>query len=410
MFKFDGLSRLRELVPENQRVLVRADLDCPMTSDGRISDPTKLQAALPTLRFLLDAKARVVVAAHQSALGTDGVAVSLEACGVFLAENLGCEVFLPDDHDGPMARKLILEQREGTLVLLENLARDPRELNGDDGLAHALSKGVDLYVGDCLDASTTATSVTSLPRLCRDRTVGLGVERELTVVQELLNFAPADLLVVLGGDFASQTPLRRWALRRGAKVVVAGPLGATVAAGKGVNLGRTTVDGSQFAEVRTWLEHAQRQGTTIVLPKDVFVTGEHVSDKPMLRPLGQVGKGERLLDLGPESIEQVGELARQAKAVLLVGNLGFSPHSNQATTDILRLIAATDTLSVAVHGALDTRLLRAALPHEATPTHGGAANESIVRGLSFVSTAGNTLQDLLSGRRLAIVENLRASE
>lgn len=404
MFKFDGLSRLSELVPENQRVLVRADLDCPMTTDGRVADPTKLEAALPTLRYLLDAKARVLVAAHQSALGPDGNAVSLEACGGFLAERLGCDVLLPDEHDGPMARKLALEQREGTLVLLENLARDPREASGDEGLAHALAKGVDLYVGDCLHAPATATSVSSLPRLCRDRTLGLRVERELIVASELLDFAPADLLVVLGGDFASQTPLRRWALRRGAKVAVAGPLAATVAAGKGINLGRTTTDPSQFAEVRTWLEHAQRQGTSILLPKDVLVTGEHVSDKPSLRALTQLGNNERVLELGPESIEQIAELARQAKAVLLVGNLGFSPHSNQATTDIMRLVVATNTRSVAVHGSLDTRLLKAQ-SSDAEP-----ASVSATPGFSFVSTSGNTLSDLLTGRRLAIVENLRASE
>jgi phosphoglycerate kinase len=404
MFKFDGLSRLRELVPENQRVLVRADLDCPMTGDGRIADDTRLKAALPTLRFLLAAKARVIIAAHQSALGADGLPLSLEPCGAYLAEQLGCEVFLPDDHDGPMARKLILEQREGTLVLLENLARDPAEASGDEALAHSLSKGVDLYVGDCLQAATTATSVTSLPRFCRDRTLGLHIERELTVAQELLAFAPSELLVVLGGDFAAQTPLRRWALRRGATVAVAGPLALTVAAAKGIQLGRTIVDNGQLAEARTWLEHAQRQGTTIVLPKDVAVTGEHVSNTALHRALGQVGKNERLLDLGAESVEQVGELARRAKAVLLVGNLGFSPHSNQATTDILSLVAATDTLSVAVHGSLDTRLLQ---PGSATE---GDTDASVTRGLSFVSTAGSTLQDLLSGRRLAIVENLRASE
>jgi phosphoglycerate kinase len=407
MFKFDGLSRLRELVPENQRVLVRADLDCPMTTDGRIADDTKLDAALPTLRYLLEAKARVIVAAHQSALSADGAPVSLEACGAFLADRLGCDVLLPDEHDGPMARKLILEQREGTVVLLENLARDPREANGDDGLAHTLAKGVELYVGDCLHAAPTATSVNSLPRLCRDRTLGLHVERELSVAQQLLDFAPSELLVVLGGDFASQAPLRRWALRRGAQIAVAGPLAATLAAGKGINLGRTTVDNAQFAEVRTWFEHAQRQGATIALPRDVFVSGEHVSDKPMLRPLDKLGKAERILDLGPESIEQIAELARRTKAVLLVGNLGFSAHSNQATTDILRLIAATDTLSVAVHGALDTRLLRST---SSTEEASSTLNTETSRGLSFVSTAGNTLQDLLSGRRLAIVENLRASE
>ncbi len=395
MFNFDGLSRLRELTPENQRVLVRADLDCPVSADGQITDLSKLTAACASLRYLLDNKARVVVAAHQSANNPEGVPVSLETCGTHLAEALKCEVLLPDEHDGPMARKLIAEQREGTIVLLENLARDPREAQGDEALSHALARGVDLYVGDCLDAPSSYASLSSLPRLCKDRTVGIASERELTAANQLNGTPAAELLVVLGGAFDGQASLRKWALRRGVTLAVVGPMAATLLTASGITLGRTAVDGARLAEARTWLELARREGAKVVLPKDFVVVGEHVTDQVVVREPDGLTKLERVVDLGPESVIAIGELTRQAKSVLLVGEMGLGRRSVTATRDVLRLVAATGRFSVALHGKLDTHLLEA--ESETSPQ------------LSFVSTSAGALVDILCGRRIAAIETLRAA-
>lgn len=394
MFNFDGLSRLRELAPENQRVLVRADLDCTMSPDGQITDLSKLTAACASLRFLLDAKARVIVVAHQNATDPTGAPVSLETCGGHLAELLGCDVLLPDEVDGPMARKLIGEQREGTLVLLENLARDPREASGDDALSHALLRGVDLYVGDCLDAPSGFASLLSLPRLCKDRTLGIAVERELTAANQLNGTPAADLLVVLGGTFDAQASLRKWALRRGVTLAVVGPMATTLLAASGTSLGRTAVDEARLAEARTWLEQARREGAKVVLPRDFVVAGEHVTEQTLIREADGLGKNERVLDIGPDSVIAIGELTTRAKSVLLAGEMGLGRRSTTGTRDVLRLVAASGRFSVALHGRLDTHLLE-------------PESESSPR-LSFVSTSGGALVDILCGRRIAVVEALRA--
>lgn len=394
MFNFDGLSRLRDLTPENQRVLVRADLDCTMSPDGQITDLSKLSAATATLRYLLDAKARVVVVGHQNATDSGGNPVSIETCGAHLAELLGCDVLIPDEPDGPMARKLIAEQREGTLVLLENLARDPREAAGDEALSHALLRGVDLYVGDCLDAPAGFATLSSLPRLCKDRTVGIAVERELTAANQLNGTPAAELLVVLGGAFDAQASLRKWALRRGVTLAVVGPMATTLLAASGTSMGRTAVDEARLAEARTWLEQARREGAKVVLPKDFVVAGEHVTDRTLIRDADALGKSERVLDLGPDSVIAIGELATQAKSVLLAGEMGLGRRSTTATRDVLRLVAASGRFSVALHGKLDTHLLEP--ESDASPR------------LSFVSTSGGALVDVLCGRRIAVVETLRA--
>lgn len=394
MFNFDGLSRLRELAPENQRVLVRADLDCTMSPDGEVTDSSKLSAACGSLRYLLDAKARVVVIGHQNATDSTGAPISFETCGSHLAELLGCDVMLPDEHDGPMARKLIAEQREGTIVLLENLARDPREAHGDEALSHALLRGVDLYVGDCLDAPAGFASLSSLPRLCKDRTVGIAVERELTAANQLNGTPAADLLVVLGGTFDAQASLRKWALRRGVTIAVVGPMATTLLAASGTRLGRTAIDEARLAEARTWLEQAKREGAKVVVPKDFVVAGEHVTEQTLIRSVDGLTKTERVVDIGPDSVIAIGELATQAKSVLLSGEMGLGRRSTTATRDVLRLVAASGRFSVAIHGKLDTHLLE-------------AESESSPR-LSFVSTSGGALVDILCGRRIAVVEALRA--
>jgi phosphoglycerate kinase len=293
-----------------------------------------------------------------------------------------------------MARKLIAEQREGTIVLLENLARDPREASGDEALSHALLRGVDLYVGDCLDAPSGFASLSSLPRLCKDRTLGIAVERELTAADQLNGTAASDLLIVLGGTFDAQASLRKWALRRGVTLAVVGPMATTLLAASGTSLGRTAIDEARLAEARTWLEQARREGAKVVLPSDFVVAGEHVTEQTLIREADGIGKAERVVDIGPDSVIAIGELATRAKSVLLAGEMGLGRRSTTATRDVLRLVAASGRFSVALHGRLDTHLL--APESETSPQ------------LSFVSTSGGALVDILCARRIAVVETLRA--
>ncbi len=392
MIDFEGLSLLKDLEPYGQRVLLRADLDCPMASDGEVADVTKVEAALHSLRFLLQSNARIVVAAHNSGLGADGQPRSLEAIGALLAQHLDAEVLLPDEHDGPMARKLIGEQREGTIVLLENLARDARETSGDEALAWTLSSGIDLYVGDTLAKPHHYASLAVLPRLCKDRTLGIQAERELSAVNRFLRVAPQESLLVVGGEFEKQRDLLRWALRPGATIALGGRTAATLLAAEGADLQRTPVESSVLPEARTWLELARRNQTKVVLPRDLLVVGEQVSEASLVRQVHGLRKLERAVDLGPESVESIGSLATTSSAVLMIGDLSLAPQQT-SNVDVQRLIAATQAFCIAVHGGLDTRISAADLPNV---------------GARFVSTAGEAFSDAICGRRLAVVESLRS--
>src|SRR5690606_39207085 len=202
---------------------------------------------------------------------------------------------------------------------------------------------------------------------------------------------PTTSLMVVGGHFENQRELLRWALRPGRTIAVGGPLAATLLVASGENLGRTEVETALLAEARTWLELAQRSQTNVVLPNDFIVVGEHLKDDSVVRPARGLELHERAVDLGPYSVETIGNLAKECAAVLMMNDLSLARRQT-SSLDVQRLVAATQAFCVAVHGGLDARISAADLPSTAN---------------RFVSTAGDTFIDAICGRKIAGVERLR---
>src|SRR5690606_26018647 len=149
-------------------------------------------------------------------------------------------------------------------------------------------------------------------------TLGVHAERELMAVNKLVRIPPTTSLLVVGGHFESHRELLRWALRPGRTIAVAGPLAATMLAAAGENLQRTEVETALLPEARTWLELARRSQTEVIMPHDFVVVGEHVQDTTLVRPAAGLRLRERAVDLGPYSVEAIGNLAQQASGVLMV--------------------------------------------------------------------------------------------
>ncbi|HFE47347.1 MAG TPA: phosphoglycerate kinase, partial [Nannocystis exedens] len=195
------LPRIDDLDVNNRRVLVRVDFNVPMNPDGSIRDDTRIRAALPTISALRERGARIVLASHLGRpKGTFDKKLSLEPVGSHLAELLECEIRLPDEVVGDGVTKLVLDNRAGQIVLLENLRFHPGETRNDPAFAQALANLCDAYVNDAFGASHRAhASIVGVPELVREHAAGELLAREITALARVISAAEHPFVAIVGG-------------------------------------------------------------------------------------------------------------------------------------------------------------------------------------------------------------------
>ncbi|MCB0341684.1 MAG: phosphoglycerate kinase, partial [Bdellovibrionales bacterium] len=196
-----GIKSIKDFSLKEKRVFLRLDLNVPMR-DGKITDDTRIQAALPTIKYALEQGAHLVIASH---LGRpkgpeDRETMSLEPVAQALNQQLGLEVILVDDPRSDAPKALLGGLKDKQVIMLENLRFDSDETKNGEGLAHEISKYVDIYINDAFGASHRAhSSVVKLPSLVEQRGVGFLMEKELSVLGQLLEPPAKPFVTILGG-------------------------------------------------------------------------------------------------------------------------------------------------------------------------------------------------------------------
>lgn len=386
----DGFKRLLEVEVDRQRVLVRADLDAPVDANGELIDDSKVVAAAATLRWLLDREAQVVVAAHRgSAAATTNPnqePKSLLPCAARLAELLNAEVYLPDENLGLLSRKLVNELRPGRLVVLENLLWDPREAEGDMGFASQLAEGIELYVGDCLAGPHHFASIQTLPKLVRERVLGLRLDAELVAINRLRHAWSQGLLLVVAGAFEQHARLLEFALEH--PRVRIGALGTLAAELKQASRSKTAE-----ARIRSWLDRSSLSGVEVeILESQGSSTdpGQEPSDPSLGRSLDRAL--DRSLDLSAETKTRLAAMLQRAKSAL---GVGLNAESLLSGGSLGSLLGEPDQNGfTALVGCEGTGRLM-------------SADESDLARMGFISTADDAFISLLCQQKLAGVEALR---
>lgn len=382
----DGFKRLLEVEVDRQRVLVRADLDAPVDANSELIDDSKVVAAAATLRWLLDREAQVVVAAHRgSAAGTTNPKhdpKSLLPCAARLAELLNAEVYLPDENLGLLSRKLVNELRPGRLVVLENLLWDPREAEGDMGFASQLAEGIELYVGDCLAGPHHFASMQTLPKLVRERVLGLRLDAELVAINRLRHAWSQGLLLVVAGSFEQRARLLEFALEH--PRVRIGAMGTLASELKQASRSKTAE-----ARIRSWLDRSSLSGVEVEILESKGPStdpGQEPSDRPVEQSL------DRSLDLSAETKARLAAMLQRAKTALGVGLTAESLLSGGSLGDLL--------------GDVDQSGFTALVGCEGTGRLMNADESDLAR-MGFISTADDAFISLLCQQKLAGVEALR---
>lgn len=389
----DGILSIDELALENQRVLVRLDLDVEDTARDR----ARLRAARASIEHATRAGARVIVAAHRGAPdGQVNEELSLESVGASLSELLGTEIYLPDDCVGDAARKVIQDLRPGQVCLLENLDFYAEERENEEGFARRLAAFADVYVNDSLrDSAKSRASTDQLARVMRKRCMGVRLKAELSAIARVNETDRPLALVVGGSNAAASIALVEGMLDRAKTVLVGGTLGNTLLAARGSRLQKSSVDSNLLARGRALFTLARDRSVELVVPVDLLTADAPQAKAAQTVPVGNIPENSMALDVGPKTVELFASRVSRAKAVLWVGALGAakSPVFREGTLAFAAQLAQSPAFSAALG--------------DDTAEAIGHANEDVLCKFGLVSTAGRAALELIEGRRLPGIEALR---
>ncbi|MFK7990967.1 MAG: phosphoglycerate kinase [Sandaracinaceae bacterium] len=390
-----GIRSLSSLDLEGRRVFIRVDFNVPL--DGTtITDDTRIRAALPTIRAVMESGGRPVLASHLGRpKGKVVPELSLEPAGLRLAELLECEVLLADDCIGDGPRKVVSDLRDGQVALLENLRFQAGEKENDEAFAKELLRVAEVYVNDAFGAAHRAhASVSALPRLVRDRAAGLLLEKELDALGRLRDAAPKPYVAVLGGAKVSdKIGVIEALMARVDTLVIGGAMANTFLAAQGREMGRSLVEEDKLALARTLLQRAEERGTQLLLPVDVRVAQSTEASAAEVLPVTDLGVDDMALDIGPDSLERFSEALRLAAAVFWNGPMGLFENDAFAagTLGVAEVLAAAPGFTVVGGGDSVAAIKQAGLSDR----------------FDHVSTGGGASLELLEGKKLPGVESLR---
>lgn len=393
----DRIATVDALDVASRRVLVRVDFNVPMSDEGAVTDDTRIREALPTIRHLVAAGARVILASHlgRPKKGRDPK-FSLAAAGERLAELIGAEIVLTDDCIGDGARKVVHDLRDGRVALLENLRFHPEEEANDEGFARELARLCDIYVNDAFGAVHRAhASVEALPRLCPTKGAGFLLAKELKVLGALAAGPERPYLAVLGGAKVSdKIGVIEALFTKVDALLIGGAMANTFLAAQGRAMGRSLVEVDKLPLARDLLARASERRVSVLLPSDVVVAAHVGAPEGRVVAVDAVSPEDMALDIGPQSVATFRERLLRAKSVFWNGPMGLfekEPFSH-GSIGVAKAIAESASFSVVGGGDSVAAVQQAGLADRFT----------------HVSTGGGASLELLEGRALPGVEALRA--
>lgn len=313
-----------EFAPNSRRVLVRADFNVPLDEQGRIADDSRIRATLPTIRFLLEREASVVLMSHMGRPEGPDPALSLTPVAARLSELLGEPVIHLPDCIGEDVESAVASMYPGEVVLLENLRYHPGEEANDPEFARQLASLGDLYVNDAFGAAHRAhASVVGVAGILPSY-AGLLLEREVRVLSGAMQDPARPLIVVLGGaKVTDKIGVVDHLLPMADSVLLGGGMCFTFLKGDGREIGRSLLDQKHFEAARGTLRRARAEGRQLVLPTDVILSQE-VKQAVNVRsaPVDAIPSDAIGVDIGPETSQAYARIVREARTVIWNGPMG----------------------------------------------------------------------------------------
>ena len=388
------IKSVRDIEAAGKRVLMRVDFNVPLDDSGHITDDTRITAALPTINYLLEQGAKVVLVSHLGRpKGVKTPKFSLKPAAASLAEKVGRPVTFLEDCIGPAVENAVKSMTDGSIILLENLRFHSGEQANDPGFSQALSRLGEIYVNDAFGtAHREHASTEGVTEYLPDRAAGLLLEKELEFFGGKLAKPQRPFVVILGGAKVSdKIGVIEALLEKADSILIGGAMAYTFMLAKGAGVGDSLSEPDKITVAEAVLDKAAERGLRFLLPEDHLIVDQFDPDTGTVGEVksadGGIPDGWKGVDIGDHTIELYREEIAGAKTIFWNGPMGIFeiPSCGNGTFQIAEAVAANSgAVSVIGGGDSVTALNRSGLADKVT----------------FISTGGGAGLELLEGRVL----------
>ena len=390
------MKTLKELELAGKRVLVRVDFNVPMNESGEITDDLRIRTALPTLRYLVEQRARVIICTHMGRpKGQRVEKFSLAPVAALTAEMLGRPVPLAPDCIGDEVAAAVAALKDGDCLMLENLRFHPEEEKNDAAFSRQLAAVADVYVNDAFAVSHRAhASVVGVTAHVPEKAAGFLLQKEMEYFQRAIGTPQRPLVAIVGGAKVSgKLEALQNMLGRVDRMIIGGAMANTFLKSQGYNVGASKVEDDLLETARQLLVQARAQGIKVYLPVDVIAADRFAPDAVSKQvTIQDIPDNWMALDIGPASVVLFNEALADAKTIVWNGPMGAFEMDAYArgTMALAHTVASSHALSV---------------------TGGGDSNAAVkqsgeAENISYMSTGGGAFLMLMEGKELPGIKAL----
>jgi len=385
---------IRDIDLQNKTVFCRVDFNVPL-QDGAITDDTRIRAAVPTIQYMIDKGAKVILASHLGRpKGEVKEDLRLDPVAKRLSEYLNIPVTKTDSVIGPEVDEAVSSLNPGDVLLIENVRFHPGEEKNDPELSKAFAALADVYVNDAFGAAHRAhASTEGIARYLKPAVAGLLMEKELRILGEALENPKRPFTAIIGGaKVKDKIGVIDNLLNKVDHLIVGGGLAYTFVKAKGYEIGKSLLDEERIDLARTFMEKAKEKGVQFHMPVDVVVAddfSENANTKVV--PVDQIPSDWEALDIGPKTVEIYSNVIKESKLVVWNGPMGVFELDlfAKGTKGVAEaLAAAKDTVSIIGGGdsaaAVEKFHLADQMTHIST---GGGASLELMEGKTLPGVA-----------------------
>ncbi|MDX9863339.1 MAG: phosphoglycerate kinase [Anaerolineaceae bacterium] len=376
---------VKDVDVKGKKVLVRVDFNVPL-KEGMVTDDTRVQAALPTIKYLLDGGAAVILCSHLGRpKGEAKPEFSLKPVAEYLAGVLGQDVAFAEDCIGAAAENAAAALQPGDVLVLENTRFHAGEKKNDPAMAEQLASLADLYVNDAFGSAHRAHASTEGVTHFLPAVAGLLMEKEIRYLGQAIAEPSRPFVTILGGaKISDKIGVIENLLNVADQILIGGGMANTFFKAQGYPVGDSLVEEEA---IETAKELLGKGGSKLRLPVDVVIADAFDNDAQIkVMPMGPVEDGWRILDIGPETIAQYGKVVGKAGTVVWNGPMGVfeMPAFAKGTFGVAQAIADSDAISIIGGG-----------------DSAAAINQSgLAPRISHISTGGGASLEMLEGKML----------